>query len=299
MYVLDMATEQALPPDLASQTPGPELAGLLEALNLSTVPDNQIVDVLRAVWRQMSHLQATYYATMVEIGRREPVHEPPAGLNREAQFWRPLDSWRWATDQIGAALTFSRGHTDDEYGLARQLLGELPSVWQALRTGQIDPAKARVFARYLINLTAEQTELISQRLLPHAPGWTTGQLARRLLREILSIDPNYTRRRYEKAHQVRGVWGYISEDGTAAITAHGLNPIEAAAAAERLERLATAIRAAGHPNTEAQLRADLFIRLLDGRYAGFTTDQIIAAMLADIDIDIDTDAETDAEAEAG
>ncbi len=115
-------------------------------------------------------------------------------------------------------------------------------------------------------------------MLPDGP---TGQLAHRLLREIVAVDPRYTRRRYEKAARERGVWGYLAEDGTAVLSGHGLSPTEAAAAAERLERLAAAVRAAGHPHTEAQLRADLFVRLLDGRYTGLSGDQIVAAMLAD------------------
>ena len=83
------------------------------------------------------------------------------------------------------------------------------------------------------------------------------------------------------------MWGYLAEDGTAVLSGHGLSPTEAAGAAERLEQLAAAVRAAGHPHTETQLRADLFIRLLDGRYTGFTRDQIITAMLTDADPELE------------
>jgi Domain of unknown function (DUF222) len=279
-----MAVEQAVSPDWASLTPGSELAGLLEGVTLSDVPDTQIVPVLAAIWRQISHLHALFWAAMVQVGEREPDPDPPPAAkraDRADQAWQAMGSWHWATHQISAALTFSGRRTDDEYGMARQLVDELPLVWQALSAGQLDPPKAKVFARYLFNLTAEQTELICRRLLPRAAGWTTGQLAHRLLREILAIDPTYARRRYEKAARERGVWGYIAEDGTAVLAGHGLSPTEAAAAAERLEQLAAAVRAAGHPHPEVQLRADLFVRLLDGRYAGFTAEQIIAAMLDD------------------
>ena len=297
MYVLRMAAEQAGAPDWESLSPGPELAALLERETLSQVADGQIVEVLRAVSRQLSHLHAMWWAAMVEVGRREPARKPVAGLDRAARAYAELDSWHWATQQIGAALTLSRRRADVEYGLARQLVGELPLVWEALSAGRIDPAKAKVFAGYLANLTADQIELICRRLVPRAPGWTTGQLAHRLLREILAIDPGYARRRYEKAVQERGVCGYLAEDGTAVLTAHGLHPTEAAAAAERLEQLAAAVRAAGHPHTEAQLRADLFVRLLDGRYAGFSRDQIVAAMLADVHRDADPRTQTPASAD--
>ena len=89
------------------------------------------------------------------------------------------------------------------------------------------------------------------------------------------------------------MWGYLAEDGTAVLSGHGLSPTEAAGAAERLEQLAAAVRAAGHPHTETQLLADLFIRLLDGRYTGFTRDQIITAMLTDADPELDPDVDVD------
>jgi hypothetical protein len=301
MYVLYMASEQQVSPDWASLTPGAELAGLLEQLTLTDIPNAQIVPVLTAAWRQISHLHALYWAAMVQVGEREPVPDRPPAANRPDQAdlaWQAMGSWHWATHQISAALTFSGRRTDDEYGVARQLVGELPLVWEALSAGRLDPPKAKVFARYLINLTAAQSELICRRLLPRAPRWTTGQLAHRLLREILAIDPTYSRRRYEKAARERGVWGYIAEDGTAVLAGHGLSPTEAAAAAERLEQLAAAVRAAGHPHTEVQLRADLFIRLLDGRYTGFTTEQIVTGMLTDTDSHADGTPECPAESGA-
>jgi hypothetical protein len=276
-----MAVEQAALPDLASQTPGPELAARLEALCLADVPDAEIVEVLRATGRQIAHLQALSWSTMLEIGRRQPIADLAPAHDQHARAVQAMDSWHWATSQIAVAMTWSGRRTDVEYGLAHQLLGELPLVWAALSGGQIDGPKAKVFAAYLINLDAAQIELISRRVLPHAPRWTTAQLAHRLLREVLAIDPTYTRRRYEKAVRERGVSGYLTEDGTAVLSGHGLSPTEAAAAAERLEQLAAAVRAAGHPHTEAQLRADLFVRLLDGRYTGLTSDEIILALLAD------------------
>jgi hypothetical protein len=273
MYVRFMTERQALRTDPASLTPGPHLAALLDELDLAAVPDEQLIPVLQASLRQLNHTHAIYLAALVEVGRREP---PPAG-----PAWQASDSWQWATDQISAALTYTARRTDHHYQLAHHLLDALPQVWRALHTGRIDLPKAAVFADYLSDLTPAQRDRICTRLLPPAPGWTTGQLAHRLLREVLAIDPRYTRRRYQKAIRDRGVWGYLAPDGTAVLSAHGLTPGEAAAAAERLEDLAAATRRAGHPATEDQLRADLLVRLLDGRYTGLTRDQIITALLTD------------------
>ena len=185
MYVLSMAVEQAVLPDLASLAPGPELAAELERLTLSDIPDGQVVEVLRAAGRQLAHLQALSWSAMVEIGRRRPVEVSATGAQRT---WAVLDSWHWASSQIGAALSFSGRRADIEYAMACQLLQELPLVWEALWAGRIDGSKAKVFAGYLVNLTAAQTEVICRRLLPGAPRWTCGQLAHRLLREVLAID---------------------------------------------------------------------------------------------------------------
>ncbi len=223
--------------------------------------DDEAVAALRASWRQVSHAYSEYLEAMTEVGNRS-------------------DPTR-AACEIEAALTFTGRRADYEHTFARTLVERLPLVLEALRSGAIDHHKARVFAEYLADLTDAQIALICGRLLPLAPGWTTGQLAHRLLREVAAVDHHHTRRRYQRAVAERGVSGFLAPDGTATITAHGLTPTEAAAAAGRLDALAAAVRRAGHPDTIHQIRADLFIRLLDGRYNGFTTDQIVAAMLAD------------------
>ncbi len=248
---------------------------------LASVPDDQIIAVLQDSWRQVSQATARYLAALVELGRRAPSGGAPTCADTIAGMCQESDSWYWCTSQIEAALTFTARRADTEYEFALLLLQKLPQVWTALHRGEIDLPKARLFATYLGELTDRQVATVCARVLPRAPGWTTGQLAHRLAREVLAIDPAFTRRRYQKAVRRRGVWGYLAADGTAVLSAHGLSPSEAAAAAERLEDLAAAVRAAGHPHTEEQLRADLFVRLLDGRFNGFTREQIVAAMLAE------------------
>ena len=247
------------------------------ASDAGTVPiSTDPVDALRASWRGVSRGYAAYLAAMVVVGQ--------AGTPG------------WETAEIEAALTFTGRRADSEYTFAEMLVLRLPLVFAALEAGHIDHHKARVFADYLADLTDAQIERICSRLVPLAYGWTTGQLAARLLREVQAVDRHYTRRRYQRAVQERGVCGYLAADGTATITAHGLTPSEAAAAADRLVDLAAVILRAGYPGTVHQVRADLFVRLLDGRYNGFSTDEIVAAMLrgaADLDDGPTDDGPTD------
>ncbi|MFC4942814.1 hypothetical protein ACFPFQ_04900, partial [Pseudonocardia sp. GCM10023141] len=161
------------------------------------------------------------------------------------------------------------------------LVNRLPLVHAALWAGRLDHHKARVFADYLADLTDRQIAVICSRLVGPAEGWTTGQLAHRLLREVLAVDRSYARKKYQAAVRERGVTGHLAPDGTATMTAHGLTPTEAAAAAARVEDLADVIRRAGHPGTVQQVRADLFVRLLDGSLTGLGRAEIIAVMVAE------------------
>ncbi|MGQ0716063.1 MAG: DUF222 domain-containing protein [Pseudonocardiales bacterium] len=225
----------------------------------SVIPDEEIVDELRAAWAEVSRGYARCWAVMAEVARRT--------------------TGGWESAEIAAALTFTARRADYELGCAQLLVDRLPRVHAALAAGELDHHKARVFTDYLADVTPAQADRICARLVPVAPGWTTGQLAARLLREVQAIDPDYTRRSYQQAVRERAVHGYLDHTGTAVLSGSGLPAAEAAAAAARLEALADDLRAAGYPATINQTRADLFLRLLDGTLDGLTREQILATML--------------------
>ncbi|MFC4946124.1 HNH endonuclease signature motif containing protein [Pseudonocardia sp. GCM10023141] len=282
-YGRHMMVDQQLP-SLAALPPGPELLAALTNLDFTAIPQDQKVDVLQATWRQTSQLFALYAAALDQISRSDPDPDDPHRLLHRS-------TGDWADAEIAAALTFTARRTGYEREFASILVNQLPLVHAALLAGRLDHHKARAFADYLADLTDPQIERICTRLVPPAEGWTTGQLAQRLLREVLAVDQSYSRKKYQAAVRERGVTGYLAADGTATITAHGLTPTEAAAAAARLEDLADAIRRAGHPGTVHQVRADLFVRLLDGTLAGLGRTDIIAVMVTE-----GRNAETDAAA---
>ncbi|MGH3873570.1 MAG: DUF222 domain-containing protein [Pseudonocardiaceae bacterium] len=225
----------------------------------SVISDEEIVDELRAAWAEVSRGYARCWAAMAEVAARTTCG--------------------WETAEIAAALTFTSRRADYELGCAQVLVDQLPRVHAALATGELDHHKARVFTDYLADLTPEQADRICARLVPVAPGWTTGQLAARLLREVQAIDPDYTRRTYQRAVRERAVHGYLDHTGTAVLTGSGLPAADAAAAAARLEALADDLRSAGYPATVGQTRADLYLRLLDGTLDGLSHQQILATML--------------------
>ncbi|MGH3821334.1 MAG: DUF222 domain-containing protein, partial [Pseudonocardiaceae bacterium] len=226
-----MTVRQLIPPGLAEMAPGPELSVLLAGIDLHALTGDDAVEVLQARARQLSHEQARLLATMVEIG----LCDPDAGAGQVARLTEP--PW-YAADEIRAALSWTRRTADRELLFAETLVLRMPAVFTALDSGKIDRNKAWVFADLCAELTLEQTEVVCTRLLPHAGGLTTGELAARIKKLALALDPDWAARRYASAVRERNVIGYLDPDGTATVTGTGLPVDQAAAACARVEELA-------------------------------------------------------------
>jgi hypothetical protein len=224
----------------------------------------------------------------MEVARTTPWYDPadpdrpddPAESTPGSKEWldraqRAIGMQASAEGEIAAALRWTPGKAGWELARAQMLVERLPEVFAVLAAGRIDRPKADVFAEYLdperTRLTRAQIDRLITRFLPPAEKWTRRQLAARLLRAILAIDPQAARDRYRQAVRERGVTCYLHEDSaTAIITADGLPPEEATAACARLDRLADTIQRAGHPGRVRQISTDLFLGMLDGRWHGHT-----------------------------
>jgi hypothetical protein len=272
---------QLIPEGLAEMAPGPELAALLDGMDIRTLTGDDLVDVLRARARQLSHEQARLLATMAELAIRDPDAAPDevARLDEPAEF---------AADEIRAALAWTRTAADRELGFAETLTTVLPRVFAALECGQICRSKAWVFADLLAGLSAEHRDAACARLLPVAGRLTTGELAARLKRLVIALDPGWAARRYATAVRGRNVIGYLAEDGSATITGTQLPADHAATACAHVEGLAKAAKRAGHPGRVGSVRADVYLGLLNGRWQHLTRDQIISDLLAGADRTQDT-----------
>ncbi|HSZ28468.1 MAG TPA: hypothetical protein VK784_01770, partial [Pseudonocardiaceae bacterium] len=268
-----MTVRQRIPEGLAQMAPGPELGVLLGELDMSALTGTDLVEVLRARARQLSHEQAQLLAAMVEIG----LCDPHAGSDEVA---RRAQASEYAADEIRAALAWTRNATDREYHFAETLLTRLPAVFTALDTGAICRSKPWLFTQLCAELTDEQTQVVCEWLLPDAARLTTGELAARIKKLAIALDPEWAARRYASAVQDRDVIGYLNEDGTATVTGRRLPTDQAAAACARIEDRAKAVKRAGHPERIGPLRADIYVGLLEGRWQQLIRDQIIADLLA-------------------
>jgi hypothetical protein len=262
-----------VPEGLAAMPPGPGLAAALGAIELGRVPNDRMLEVLVAQHRQLSHEQARMAATLTEVGRCDGIPAPGA-------IARLAEPDRYAPEETRAALRWTRNAADFEHEFAEAVVHTMPAVFAAWWAGDIDRPRVRVFHRYLTGLTAEVVARICAAAVPRAPKLTTGQLAHLLHRMVIAADPDAADRWYRKGVQRRGVFAHLDADGTVTLSANGLPADEAEAACARIEALADAAKRAGHPGRIGQIRCDLFLGLLDGRFNGMTTDEVVAALLA-------------------
>jgi hypothetical protein len=253
-----VTVRQLIPPGLAEMVPGPELGTLLAGIDIHALTGFDVVEVLRARARQLSFEQARLLATMMEVG----LCDPDAAGDEVARL---AESPPYAADEIRAALAWTRRAADRELGFAETLVLRMPAVFTALETGRIDRNKAWVFADLCADLTPEQAQVVCTRLLSRAGGLTTGELAARIKKLVIALDPDWAARRYATAMRERNVIGDLDQDGTATVTGSGLPTDQAATAYAHVEELARAAKRAGHPGRVGPLRADIYLACLDGR----------------------------------
>ncbi len=251
--------------------PGRSWRPRLAELDLDRVPGLGLTYVMEARNRQANHERGEL---LVMIGRilRHGLPAAAAAVLREPN--------KFAADEVRAALRLTRSAAKRLCDLAWDLHRRLPAVLAAMREGRLDQPRAQVFSTFTDGLSREHTNAILVELLPGAPELTTPELIEAIARLAIALDPEWVRRRYERALRGRRVIGRRNPDGTATLTGHDLPFDEVAAACARLDALATAAKAAGHPDRLDHLRVDLFIGMLTGRYTHHSDQEILTTLLA-------------------
>lgn len=239
-------------------------------MQLSAVPNDRMLNVLAAQHRQLCHEQARMAAVLAEVGRCTG-HPEPGEVSRLAA------PGRYAPEVTRAALHWTRRSAEWEHDLAETVVHAMPALHTAWLAGTVDRPRVLVFDRYLTGLAREQITAICARAVPLAATRTTGQLAVLLRRMALAVDPAAAERWYRKGVRERNVVAVMGHDGTVTMSANGL-PAEAACT--RVQDLAAAAKRAGHPGLIGQIRCDLFLGLLDGRFHGMDADQVVATVIA-------------------
>ncbi|MEV7973785.1 DUF222 domain-containing protein [Cellulomonas sp. NPDC089187] len=239
--------------DVLAAENGPALAALLGNLDLTLLDVTDLPAVAAAARRLQAWAHAVSTRVAAELAERPEMN--PVWPEHIGPIARP----NIAADELSLRLNIGRRSAQalvDE-GLAHQrwLLG----TGQALASGRIDVAKARVMFQRLSGVDALTVAEVEVAVLPGAADRTPAQLAADVDRALLRVDPDGGARRRERARQSRRVSRPKAlADGLAGIWA--VLPAERAAQLDRaLDASARALLRGGDQRTHAQLRADALV----------------------------------------
>ena len=265
-----------LPEGFAELPAGPVLGDLLRGVDRAALNGYQLVELIQARYRQLSHDQSELLRDLAEL-----THVPHKGWapRHRSMAGKPLDPPARApgvdldvTDEVAFALTLTTGSAEDLIALSYGV-HTFPQVLTALADGRLDLAKAKVLIEETDLCQPDERNRIIDTVLDGAEFRTTGSLKAQLRKLLFKADPDMVHKRYQKAIRERTVQLRSHRDGTASLHGWALPPDQAAAAMDYLSRLARATKQAGDPDTRfddrdqrtlGQLRADIMVNLLTG-----------------------------------
>ena len=246
-----------LPARLEQMEPSPVLAAVLGSLEGETLSDFDQVRVLQSYQRMVSFFQSRVFEKMASIAQL--MHELDAD---------PEIAHDSAAAEIGAALRLTRRAADIDLALAIDLNERLPEVWEALASGRIDLRRARVIVDQTSHLSVEAAREVAGRILEAANRLTTGQLGALIRKVCVQADPDDAATRYRETVEERRLKTEPTVNGTAHLFGLDLPPDRVQAAARRINDLAQSLKTADETRTLDQIRADVFLDLLDGKHFG-------------------------------
>jgi hypothetical protein len=238
--------------------PGPMLAGLAAdkwADGLGRVSDDELAGLMIAWRRLASWAAAGEFAAVGELARRRQVQaaaaaDPHLGEHVADEIAMVLRLTSWAAGAL----------VDRAEGLAR-----LPATRAALVAGDIDVPRALVIVGELAGLGGVHAARVEAAVIGRAAGWTTGELRRAVRGAVIAADPAAARRRKEAAEKRARVERWAEDAGTAALAGRDLPPAGVLAADAHLTGWAHRLKAAGLAGNLDQLRAQVYLALLNGQ----------------------------------
>jgi hypothetical protein len=244
---------EIIPSRLDGMAPGPVLGAFLSSVDIDGLSGYDRVVVLRAHQRMASHYQAQVYTDMAGIV--ESLDDPTSRFEGTTEL---------ASAEIGAALNLTRFSADMELSFALDLRQRLPQIHAMLESGVIDVRRAKTIDRETCHLTVPTARNVVERIAEAAPQLTTGQLRSRIKKLCIEADPAGAEKRYELAVDGRRIIAEPTTDGTANLTGLDLPPHKVAAATHRINQIARSLRGGDETRTMDQLRADVYLDLLQG-----------------------------------
>ncbi|MFQ5522762.1 MAG: DUF222 domain-containing protein [Acidimicrobiia bacterium] len=242
---------------LDAVSPGPVLGLILSAVARTKLNGYDLVWLLKARERMVSHYQAETAADMVEIAYAAPgdADTPPA---------RCEEAFEFASDEVRAALTLTRRSAENRMVLAFDLVERLPRVWKMLNTGAIDLPRARVLIDGTSHLDEQAARRVVDALSDVAPFLTTGELRSRIRKLCVTADPEDAEDQYRTALEQRLLWVEPTIYGTANVHLLDIPLADATAIGRRVNAHMISLKNDGDTRSHDQLRADIACDLLLG-----------------------------------
>ncbi len=256
---------------LETMPPGILLAAALLEVDADQLSGPDRVTVLRAHDRMVAFHGAQRAKAMASLTTAEELE----GCDLDRVF-------EAAAAEARLALHLTRRAADTELSTALDLRDRLPSVWEAWSEGLLDFRRVGVFVQGTAHLSVTEARRLAEQLVDTAMRLTTGQLRDRLLRACMEVDPGEAARRFDEAHEARRIWVDATEAGTGDLHATDLSPDRLVWVQRRINECALQLRRSGDPRTMDQLRADVFLEILEGMGALPTSGTI------ELRVDLDT-----------
>ncbi|MFV1961142.1 MAG: DUF222 domain-containing protein [Acidimicrobiia bacterium] len=251
----EVSTRQVLPDDLDRIPPGPYLAAVVDWVERCDLNGYDLVQVMQAGERLVSHYQAGVMADAVEISYCAPGDSDSAVERIEEAF-------EFASDEIRAALTLTRSAANRRLSLASGLCERLPAVFDLLDEGLVDLARARIIVEGTDHLDETAARKVVERVIPKAGLLTTGQLAALIRKLCVDTDPQDAKKRYETAVDGRRIWIEQTVDGTGNVHLLDIPIATAAAIGRTVNGHMISLKNDGDQRAHDQLRADILCDLI-------------------------------------
>ncbi len=247
----------------ASPRPGSS-AALLDAVDPAGLAGAEMVEFARQCARERNQATARFLTALHEAGRAEEGRRARRAV---------LDEF--SGDEAAAALGWSRAMAARWLDLADDLQLRLVEVHAAMRGGDLDDTKARVFSDWTRDLCDDHAHHVCTEVLPEAPQLPVGALIERIQQVAAALDPEWAARREQAAQRRARVVASRNPSGTANLGGYDLPLDRAVLGMARLEALAATLRRRGVRVRIEGLRAEVLMTLLDGSAAGLDDDALL------------------------
>ena len=262
----------SIPEGLDRMAPGPVLAAYLANVDVDRLCGYDRVVVLRAHQRMVSHYQAKLFEDMVSV--RDAYRDMGHDHARAGEY---------GADEVRCALHLTRYSADVDMSFAVDVAERLPQLFEMLSDGVIDVRRARVIEHGTCHLTIGAARGVVERIAEAALVMTTGELRARIRKLCIEADPHEAQDRYKRAVKDRKLIAEPTVDGTANLLGLDLAPDRVAAVSRRINTIARSLRRDGETRTMDQLRADVYLDLLNGKDSKIKGPKAVVHLTADLD----------------